>query len=382
MHANFNPSGNSIPAGVLGSRFSFLESKNPMNQNEKSVRIPIRQITAGFNYRRRFNKTKMDELVEDIKRQGLLQDILIRPLNGAYQVVAGHRRLRAVELAFGEEAEIGAMVRIMIAIENKGTSSDWVVYYKMAQEAIKGTLQGNRTEDFTWLKNNLLYHEATAPSLLMLEDNLEELDSYLTYIDTLDDMPEAYMGICKSIYRINNDIFRLSRKLVNSKSFDVVEEVCREAEVLEQRIEHCQTLEPTEEMVVNGTLVYHQMFFSVLKDTARLYIRQCVHMVASVSTKSTMLVSRIIRTIRELFGTVIDSALLFPLFILGVDTVASDARAWVIRALYDLHKRVGSGNILVAIELLQKIWDRNNEGRIHVLWTQVAMEHGLLVSLA
>lgn len=28
MHANFNPSGNSIPAGVLGSRFSFLE--NPM----------------------------------------------------------------------------------------------------------------------------------------------------------------------------------------------------------------------------------------------------------------------------------------------------------------------------------------------------------------
>ncbi|MFC6281176.1 PRTRC system ParB family protein [Polaromonas aquatica] len=125
-----------------------------MNQNEKSVRIPIRQITAGFNYRRRFNKTKMDELVEDIKRQGLLQDILIRPLNGAYQVVAGHRRLRAVELAFGEEAEIGAMVRIMtdaeataaMVSENKIREDTSAIEDAEAATRMLGLLNGDREE--------------------------------------------------------------------------------------------------------------------------------------------------------------------------------------------------------------------------------------------
>lgn len=41
MHANFNPSGNSIPAGVLGSRFSFLE--NPMTT---TVNDAIKQKSA------------------------------------------------------------------------------------------------------------------------------------------------------------------------------------------------------------------------------------------------------------------------------------------------------------------------------------------------
>lgn len=275
-----------------------------------------------------------------------------------------------------------ATLLIMIAIENKGTSSNWVPYYKMAQQLIKSSNPNKHTEDFDWLKNNLVYHEVTAPSLLMLEDNPEDLESYFKYSETFDDLPEAYMGICRSIYKINRDIFRLSRKLVTSSSIEVLEEVCREAEVLEQRIENCKTLEPTEEMVLNGTLMYHRMFFTVLKDTARLYIRQCVYMVAPVSIKSTMLVGRIMNTIKKLFGTVIDPALLFPLFILGVDTVTKYVRDWVIGAMKDLHKRVGSGNILVAIELLEKIWEQNNEGRIHVLWPQVAKEHGLLVSLA
>ncbi len=41
MHANFNPSGNSIPVGVLGSRFSFLE--NPMTT---TVNEAIKQKSA------------------------------------------------------------------------------------------------------------------------------------------------------------------------------------------------------------------------------------------------------------------------------------------------------------------------------------------------
>lgn len=163
---------------------------------------------------------------------------------------------------------------------------------------------------------------------------------------------------------------------------EVLEQVCEEAERLEERIASCKTLEPTEEMVLNGTIKHHRLFFQVLKDTSRLYIRQCVYMVAPVSIKSTMFVGRIMNNIKRLFNTVMDPALLFPLFIIGVDTVTTHVRNWVINAMKELHKRVGSGNILVAIELLYKIWEKNDEGRIHVFWPQVAKENGMVISLA
>lgn len=276
-----------------------------------------------------------------------------------------------------------ATLMIMISIENKGTSSNWFLYYRMAQKALRGVSFSKDTENFKWLKNNLLYHEVTAPSLLTLDDSSEDMEFYFGAVEPdLDDVPEAYMGICRSIYTINRDIFKLSRKLVQSSSVEVLEEVCEGAEILEERIESCKTLEPTEDMVLNGTIKHHRLFFEVLKDTSRLYIRQCVYMVAPVSIKSTMLVGRIMNNIKRLFGTVMDPALLFPLFILGVDTVTSYVREWVINEMKDLHKRVGSGNILVAIELLHKIWERNNEGQIHVFWPQVAKENGMIISLA
>lgn len=276
-----------------------------------------------------------------------------------------------------------ATLMIMISIENKGTTSNWHVYYKMAQQALKGANLKKDTETFKWLKNNMLYHEVTGPSLLTLDDPAEDLEEYFGAVELdFDDVPEAYMGICRTIYSINRDIFKLSRKLVLSVTVEVLEDVCVEAERLEERIEACRTLEPTEEMVLNGTIKYHRLFFEVLKDTSRLYIRQCVYMVAPVSIKSTMFVGRIMNTIKKLFGTIMDPALLFPLFILGVDTVTKNVRDWVITEMKELHKRVGSGNILVAIELLYKIWGINEGGRVHVLWPQVAKDNGMMISLA
>ena len=43
---------------------------------------------------------EMERLVESVKERGVLSPVLVRPMpDGSYQMVSGHRRKRAVELA-------------------------------------------------------------------------------------------------------------------------------------------------------------------------------------------------------------------------------------------------------------------------------------------
>ena len=49
--------------------------------------------------RRRFDDDKLEELAVSIRANGVLQPLLVREVNGAYELVAGERRLRAAILA-------------------------------------------------------------------------------------------------------------------------------------------------------------------------------------------------------------------------------------------------------------------------------------------
>ncbi len=49
--------------------------------------------------RRRFDDDKLEELAASIRANGVLQPLLVREVNGAYELVAGERRLRAAILA-------------------------------------------------------------------------------------------------------------------------------------------------------------------------------------------------------------------------------------------------------------------------------------------
>lgn len=75
-------------------------------ENSSSTRIePISQIISLKKIalpekqpRRYFNPTKMEHLTESIKRYGVLEPIIIRPLSsGNYELVAGERRFRAAK---------------------------------------------------------------------------------------------------------------------------------------------------------------------------------------------------------------------------------------------------------------------------------------------
>jgi ParB family transcriptional regulator, chromosome partitioning protein len=51
------------------------------------------------NPRRTFDETKLNELAESIKHNGLIQPITVRPNNEGFEIVAGARRFRAAQIA-------------------------------------------------------------------------------------------------------------------------------------------------------------------------------------------------------------------------------------------------------------------------------------------
>ena len=66
------------------------------------VKLPIQNLISGkFQPRKHFDQTELDELAESIRSNGILQPILVRPLNekgSSYEIIAGERRWRAAQI--------------------------------------------------------------------------------------------------------------------------------------------------------------------------------------------------------------------------------------------------------------------------------------------
>jgi len=87
---------------TLNKGLDALLGKQNQNQNQKTVKnINIKKIKAGrFQPRSNFDKDKLNELTNSIKKQGVLSPILVRELGlNEFEVIAGERRLRASKMA-------------------------------------------------------------------------------------------------------------------------------------------------------------------------------------------------------------------------------------------------------------------------------------------
>ncbi|MDC3152663.1 ParB/RepB/Spo0J family partition protein [SAR86 cluster bacterium] len=85
---------------ILNKGLEALLGEQP--QGQKTIKeIDITSINPGrFQPRTNFNKEKLNELTNSIKKHGVLSPILVRELGlNKYEVVAGERRLRASKLA-------------------------------------------------------------------------------------------------------------------------------------------------------------------------------------------------------------------------------------------------------------------------------------------
>ena len=59
--------------------------------------IDVRKINPSpYQHRRHFDEDKLKELAASIQREGLIEPIIVRPIDKRYQLIAGERRLRAV----------------------------------------------------------------------------------------------------------------------------------------------------------------------------------------------------------------------------------------------------------------------------------------------
>ena len=126
-----------------------------MNKTKAGI-LPIEQLKSfsGHPFQVRDDES-MDELVESIRREGIMTPILVRPLDtGEYEIISGHRRVHACKKAGIDQ--IPALIRELdrdaaaIALVDSNLHREHILpsekafAYKMKMEAMNR--QGERTD--------------------------------------------------------------------------------------------------------------------------------------------------------------------------------------------------------------------------------------------
>ena len=148
-------SGEKIELTPFDDLFQTDESREDL-QKERLTEIPLTAIRdfPDHPYQVKDDENMM-ELVESVKTYGLLQPVLVRPLeDGTYEMVSGHRRKRAFELAGIEKipARVKELSRddaILMMVDSnlqrdEILPSEKAFAYKMRLDAMKR--QGKRTD--------------------------------------------------------------------------------------------------------------------------------------------------------------------------------------------------------------------------------------------
>lgn len=84
--------------------FDFWKDQKKASQNHKDEKrrleqVPVEQIVPNPNQpRKTFQDDTLDELAASIRQVGLIQPLVVRRVEGGYELVAGERRLRACKM--------------------------------------------------------------------------------------------------------------------------------------------------------------------------------------------------------------------------------------------------------------------------------------------
>lgn len=86
---------------VLDTALGLSSAKQEQETTQRILEVPVENIRANPNQPRKdFNQESLEELAQSIKREGVLQPILVEEIApGQYSIVAGERRYRATKLA-------------------------------------------------------------------------------------------------------------------------------------------------------------------------------------------------------------------------------------------------------------------------------------------
>jgi ParB family chromosome partitioning protein len=87
------PSSGSPPTGT-----AVASAREPMSAGPQEIDIDLIQPSP-FQPRTRFREEALEELARSIKASGIIQPLVVRPIAGRYQLIAGERRWRAAQRA-------------------------------------------------------------------------------------------------------------------------------------------------------------------------------------------------------------------------------------------------------------------------------------------
>ncbi|MFC4637901.1 ParB/RepB/Spo0J family partition protein [Deinococcus hohokamensis] len=88
-------------AGLLGEDVGPLRKRNGTTAAVPgTVSLPVTALRPGRHQpRRQFDQAALEALAASLRTEGVLQPLLVRPVEGGHEIVAGERRWRAAELA-------------------------------------------------------------------------------------------------------------------------------------------------------------------------------------------------------------------------------------------------------------------------------------------
>ena len=195
--------GKKSAAGLLTSVDSIFTTQEERDNAQRSyvIDLPAAQISDFPNhpFKVRMDES-MTELADSVKQHGILVPSLVRPmLDGSYQMVSGHRRKRAAELA--ELPTVPCIVReltddeaIIIMVDSnlqreQVLPSEKAFAYKMKLDAMKR--QGKRT-DLTSCQVGTKLGEQRADMIMAKEvsESARTIQRYIRLTELIPDLLE------------------------------------------------------------------------------------------------------------------------------------------------------------------------------------------------
>ena len=93
--------GRGLDALLGGATVTALQEQAAKAPRDELQQLPIEVLQRGkYQPRRDMDPQALEELAQSIRRQGLMQPVVVRPIDGErYEIIAGERRWRACQLA-------------------------------------------------------------------------------------------------------------------------------------------------------------------------------------------------------------------------------------------------------------------------------------------
>ena len=193
-----NDSVSKVHLSSFDDLFQTDESREDMKR-ERLMDIPISQIREFPEHPYKVKDDEsMVELVESIKTRGLIQPVLVRPLDdGTYEMVSGHRRKRAFELAGIEKipARVKELTRdeAILSMVDSNLQRDEILpsekafAYKMRLEAMNRQAGRPKKENLTPVESNF---EKQRTNEVLAEEVGESREQIRRYIRLTNLIPE------------------------------------------------------------------------------------------------------------------------------------------------------------------------------------------------